>query len=228
MAQLLVRESGNTKLARSRAARHAVSATYAPRRTCPQACPVRSVCYAQTGMNTRGVWDGVSRPAGHASRAEMARAEARAILANWPRDGRPLRLHVTGDASTPEAASILARAVARAQAEGAGPAWTYSHAWRDVPRNAWGPISVLASTERAAHLETARARGYASALIADPGAPMPEGWRAIPCPAQQIDGVVCRDCMLCTRADRLRQSRRVITFAPHGSGARKLRAMLAN
>lgn len=59
--------------------------------------------------------------------------------------GRVLRLHASGDTSTPLGAQAIRHAVERWKRRGGGVAYTYTHAWRRVPRKDFGVISVLAS-----------------------------------------------------------------------------------
>jgi hypothetical protein len=141
-----------------------------------------------------------------------------------------LRLHVSGDASTPEAASILADAARRWQARGGGPAWSFTHAWREVPRWAWRGVSVLASVDRTADGRAALARGYAPAAVTGPH-PMHgrayerDGIRWIPCP-NQTRGVTCAQCQLCWRSTDLAVRGQGIAFAAHGRPKRVLQLPL--
>lgn len=215
----LTARTSNAKLT-SDPRRRPVSVTRASQSSCPASCPALGVwCYAEhghAGLHARRL-----EPA---APLDVATQEAAAIRASWPRDGRPLRLHEVGDATTAECAELLAGAVADAQAEGAGPAWSYTHAWRDVPRAAWGHVSVLASCETADDVREAQSRGYPAArVVAEFESPRRDS-RGIPCPAQTGAAPDCASCRLCMRADRLAAP---ILFAAHGSGARELREALA-
>ncbi len=203
----------------------AVSATYASQASCPD-CPLREAgCYAERGPLAYLTRRLAASPA--ASPAAIARAEARAI------DGltgdRPLRLHVVGDCRTQAAAKIVSAACARYSASGGRPAWTYTHAWRAVPRPAWGEVSVLASCETPWQAERAMAKGYAAALVVDryrsESAYDLGGLRVVPCP-YQTRGVTCRECRLCWDDRRLLERRLVIGFEAHGSGAALVRMSL--
>ncbi len=154
-----VADSGNAKIRGVRSPR-AVATTYASiRATCPTDCELRTSgdCYAMgghVGLQVRRL-DAAGDGRSH---LRAAREEAAAIAALPP--DRDLRLHTSGDARTPAAAGILARAVAVwQQAGGSGAAWTYTHAWRSVPRKAWGPVSVLASLDRPELAREALRRG---------------------------------------------------------------------
>jgi hypothetical protein len=202
------------------------SATYVSQESCPRGCPFRGAgCYAEegrVGLITRRLNRGGRRtPAG------LARAEAEAI-GRLTAD-RPLRLHVVGDCATPLAARIVADAARRYRARRGSPVWTYTHAWRAVPRDCWGQVSVLASCESASQVAEARRAGYATALVV-PEFPSDRaftvaGERVIPCP-HQTRGVTCRDCRLCWDDGRLWQCGLSIGFAAHGTGAAKVRLAL--
>lgn len=200
--------------------------------TCPDACPFKRAgtksrgCYADsgiTGMTARQL----ERAAKGMSSLDVIRQEAALIDAAFPdgvpqdgaRGGRDLRLHVGGDVRTAEEAELLADAASRWYARGGGSVWTYTHAWRDVPRSAWGPISVLASVEDEGDLQPARERGYAPALVVV-RFPKTRAWpigdfRAVPCPAETKEGVTCADCRLCLDRD-LHKLGIAIAFSIHG------------
>jgi hypothetical protein len=208
---LAVESSDNRKLG-------CCSATYVSQESCPS-CPLRGAgCYAEHDLIQFVTWR-LGR-AGALSPARLALAEARAI--DRLTGDRPLRLHVVGDCRTPRAAGIVAAAAARYQARGGRPVWTYTHAWRTVPRAAWGEVSVLASCESAQQAAEAMAQGYAAALLVDEypseAAYNHGGVRVLPCP-YQTRGVQCRDCRLCFGDTRLLKAGLVIGFAVHGSGA---------
>ena len=217
--------------------------------TCLRSCPfLDNGCYAQRG------------PGGHNARLErnaaqqgldaldLAHEEARLIrraarkLREKQKGGdTPLRLHHGGDATTTDAVGALL-AACRAWP---GPVWTYTHAWREVPREAWGEISVLASVETPAEIRLAVARRYAPALAVPVFPPDGKPWREagiqfIPCPAELYaketrqrraeiaagrapEAAVrrprtCFDCRLCFDADGLLKRGQGIGFEAHGSG----------
>jgi hypothetical protein len=168
-----------------------------------------------------------------ASTLRIAKAEARAIdglLTSGRVKHRPLRIHVGGDAPTAEAAALIAGAARRFSERVEAPAYTYTHAWRDVPRKAWEGVSVLASVESVKDAKRALKRGYAPAIIVDhfegDRASTVDGIRLIPCPAQTKDDVSCADCRLCMNADRLVSTRSSVAFAAHGTQARKTKEIL--
>jgi hypothetical protein len=166
---------------------------------------------------------------------EAARAEAAAIDAAWGGKSVPnvaLRVHVSGDAATEEAAREIAAAVRRRSRRGGGSAWTYTHAWMHVPRSAWDGVSVLASVDSLADVDAARAQGYAPALVvaehpADGRAYRDEAGRTwIPCP-EQTRGTPCTECRLCWSADALFARNAGIAFAAHGQRVTAMRRRLA-
>lgn len=211
-----------------------VSATYASiKASCPSSCALRdSGCYAQmsyVSFHTRKLDKAV--PKGMRPEA-VARAERRAIRAAFrggpvPQDGakggRDMRMHVSGDARTRRSAEILGSAAEEWRERGGGDVWTYTHAWRTVPREAWGQaVSVLASTEDPTDVESIQAQGYAPALVVEhhvsDKAYEVEGSdvKFTPCP-QQTRQIPCSDCRLCFKADQLLEQNRGIAFAAHGA-----------
>lgn len=207
----------------------AVSVTMAAQQSCPAACPLRKAgCYAESGP--QGIHTARMNRAGEGSSPEdVARAEAAAILGLS--GTKPLRLHVVGDCATEAAARIVSDASATYAARHGQPVWTYTHAWRTVPRDAWGGVSVLASCETREDVAKAAARGYAAAIVT-PAHGQRKAWRAegstfVPCPAASGAAADCASCMLCARDTANLAARRVIVFEVHGSGARKAAAAVA-
>lgn len=228
---LAVPKSGNEKTG-------AIAATYTGSgRTCVD-CPVKSTgaCYYESGFRTRSLNARLNEAAKEqkASIIRIARAEARAIdglLTSGRVTGRALRIHVGGDCPTEEAATIVSAAARRFVERVKAPAYTYTHAWRRVSRKAWKGVSVLASVETLKDAKKALRRGYAPALIVErhdgDRATVVDGVRLIPCPAQTRDDVTCNQCRLCMQADKLHSMRAAVTFAAHGTGAKKTREILA-
>jgi hypothetical protein len=144
--------------------------------------------------------------------------------------GRDVRLHVGGDVGSIRGAQLLAGAARRWLERGGGTPWTFTHWWREIPRKAFGQISVLASVERPEDVEIARRRGYASALVVAefasekayrlPGSTA----RVVPCPAE-TRGTTCVECRLCLDADLLAMNV-AIGFRVHGPGAKYAREAL--
>lgn len=139
------------------------------------------------------------------------------------RGGRDLRLHVGGDVPDAASARKLGAAAARWLARGGGRVWTFTHGWAEIPREAFGPISVLASVEREHQVAQAVAQGFAPALVAAkfPGGKRPFDWGGVsfvPCPAKTL-GKTCVSCRLCLDADGLKRRGQGIAFEVHGQGA---------
>lgn len=211
----------------------AAAVTYAAQASCPDDCAfLNAGCYAEgatLGMLTRRL----NANAAEASALDVALEEAAAIDAISPAyHGQPMRLHTVGDCATEASARIVSSAAARWVARGGGDVWTYTHAWRVVPREAWGEVRVLASCETPLDVPLAHERGYATAIVVDdfPGDRLYhlDGQPVIPCPAQ-TRGVPCTDCRLCFGADRLRDTGTTIGFSIHGDNAtvRQARGVLS-
>lgn len=197
-----------------------MAATYVTQGSCPSSCPLyHSGCYAEQGLvgiQTRRL--NRNAPDG-ATPEQIAQAEAEAIDAMPIVRDNPLRLHVVGDCATEEAARIVSAAAERYMDRGGGPAYTYTHAWRDVPRDAWGRVSVLASCEHPGDRQLANERGYAAALIVDSlpstGRFSYHGVQVLPC-AYETRGTTCRDCGWCMRDQWLLGRELTIGFKPIG------------
>jgi hypothetical protein len=227
VATLTVR-SANRKLTAAPDLR-AISVTRAAQQSCP-ACPFfGNGCYAEggpAGIHTSRV--NKAAEAAEATPDAIALAEAAAIRANWPRDGRPLRLHEVGDCKTVAAAQAVGAAVAEVQSQGGGPAWTFTHAWADVARSNWGPVSVLASLERPEQAPQAIAQGYPLSAVVPSFSEGVKTWKAagfrpVPCPQSTGAAEDCASCLLCTRSESLKRGLVVILFAPHGSRSKLVR-----
>jgi len=153
---------------------------------------------------------------------DIIRKEAREIASFGPKaNGKPLRLHISGDARTEKTANLLRDAAKKWD----GKVFTYTHAWRDVPRDAWGSISVLASIENLSQAHEAFVRGYVPAVTVshhpkDGKAYYKNGVKVIPCP-QQTKGVTCEQCKLCMNDSMLYRQDAAIAFAAHGVRKKK-------
>jgi len=214
--------------------------------TCGTACPFKDAgCYAQAGI-TRFVARRLDAAAAGLTAGQVIAQEVTLIDRSFrggrvPQDGakggRDLRLHVGGDVGSAAGAQMLADAAERWEQRGGGRVWTMSHAWRDVPREAWGPIAVLASVEHPVDIEVARARSYAAAIVVDrfpsarafhlPGSTA----RIVPCPAELVDSAgkprtTCVQCRLCLDRDLLALNI-AIAFEVHGPGSKKARLAIA-
>lgn len=197
--------------------------------TCPP-CPFKGAgCYAQSGMTGGTVrkLDAEVSTLG-LSHEDVIEAEALLIESILRPDGRPLRLHVSGDCRTVRGARRLARAAELYISRGGGAVWTYTHAWATVPRSAWGVISVLASVEDAGTIRAARRRGYVPALVV-PAFKSPEYFtlvqRFFPCPAE-TRGSNCASCGLCFDDHKLKRGEVGIAFLAHGQQNKRVKTHL--
>lgn len=141
---------------------------------------------------------------------------------------RPLRVHVVGDCATDTAAQTVSAAMAEHTAKHGMPAWTYTHAWRDVSRESWGTVAIQASCETTEDVELAQSRGYGTARVVPEFASdkryQYEGHTIIPCPQQTGRSASCADCGLCLNPILIEARRKAnvsIGFAAHGVGKRK-------
>jgi len=157
---------------------------------------------------------------------DIARIEAQAI-----RDLKsvlPLRLHIVGDCRTPKAAEIVASACGEYTKRTGQKTWTYTHAWKTIPREKWGTISVLASCETIEDAKYAMQRGYAASMVR--AKPFDyafdyKGVRMVPC-LEMTKGTKCDKCKLCFNDDKLLADKKVICFFPHGTGKEQARKAL--
>mgnify|MGYP001613332332 CR=1 FL=1 len=216
--------TSNRKITRGR---HAY-VTMASQASCPLSCPLLGAgCYAEAGP--QGIHTARLNKASGTPEA-IARAEAEAI-ASLPDDAQAvcLRLHVVGDCVTAEAASTVAEAAEAWAVRNDATAYGYTHAWRDVPREAWRSVSILASVETMAEAREAIEAGYAPAIVVaehtEKRARVVDSVRVIPCPNQTRD-VTCDECRLCFNAEALHKRRAVIAFEAHGARARVIRDTL--
>lgn len=220
--------SGNQKIGDA-------ATTYVEQRSCPSSCPFfdGGGCYAEEGRLGKFITAPLNRAAAKvaATPEDIAHFEAAQIDGLKAVPGQPLRLHTVGDCKTDEAAAIVAGASRRYVARGGGPVWTYTHAWRDVSRESWGDVHVLASCETADDIREAEARGYASSIVVEQFEQRSRyehhGRAVLPCPAQTTSDVTCASCRLCMNEPRLRNEGLTIAFAIHGTELTKHRARLA-
>jgi len=207
--------------------------------TCQDSCPFKgNGCFADAGF-TRIQSKKMDQEAARLTGLEVGKREAELIDRTFPygvpqdgaRGGRDLRLHVGGDASGVGAARALAGAAERWRGRGGGAVWTFTHAWRSIPRKAWGDVAVLASVETELQARQAFKAGYAPALVVadfpagDKAWDIGGGVKAIPCPAE-TRGKTCVECRLCLDQD-LVALKRGIAFRVHGQQAERARQALA-
>ncbi len=209
-----------------------VATTSVSQVSCPGECPwyddgkQGSPCYANNGFLG---WSTTKLNAAKGDHLNAAQQEAAAIRSLS--GSRPLRLHVVGDCKDERSTKIIAKAAERYRAKHDQPVWTYTHAWRDVDRKAWGRISVLASCDSLAQVSQAKANGYATALVVDhfeeTKAYHRGGVKIVPCPQETGRVPLCTDCRLCFKDDLLKRADITIAFAAHSGGAKRMREKLA-
>jgi hypothetical protein len=230
---IYVQDSGNRKILGSKK----VDATYASIQTsCPKDCPLMGEgCYAElgyVGITSHRLDD----EAKGTSALEVARAEAKAIDNSYSGgdvpDKRDMRLHVAGDSRTLAGTRLINNAVGRWKNRGGGDCWSYTHAWKHVPRETWSNVGILASISDTSEVEAAREQGYAPAIVVQEH-PSEKAYQLagsdtkwIPCP-NQTRGIGCTDCRLCFNADRLHDGNFGIAFAVHGVMKDKMKRHLA-
>jgi hypothetical protein len=225
-----VEDSGNIKIG-------IMSATYVSQRSCPPSCiwlkPVLVVkkrtqkfthiawvkpCYALHGQT---LWstNRVNRQADalDLDSIQLAINEANAIDGltgkNW------LRLHVVGDCRSDESARIVSDAVKVYKLKHGQGAHTYTHAWKDVARDSWQDVSVLASVETLQDARNALKRGYAPSMVISDKHQSKMAYKQdeltmVPCPQQTGASKNCLTCRLCFKDKLLLARKMVIVFQP--------------
>lgn len=220
---IYVSDSKNSKIA----GKSKVDATYGSiEGTCPSDCALRGEsCYAETAYVGIQVAR-LDKQAKGLNALELARMEARVIDAAYDGgkipEGRDLRVHVSGDSKTIAGSRLINSAIGRWKVRGGNDVWSYTHSWKNVSRDNWDNVSILASVDKVEDVAWAKAQGYAPAIVVaefenDKAFTMKgSDVKWIPCPAQTKDDVSCTDCRLCIRSSYLEQSNHGIAFAAHG------------
>ena len=203
--------------------------------TCPDTCRYKgNGCYEQAGI-TGGRARKRDQAAEGMTGDEVTVLEVATINAQFPRGvpqdggqggGRPLRLHVAGDAPSEYGARLLAAAARLWLLRGGGPVWTYTARWAEIPREAWGPIHVLASVQTVEEADEAAALGYTPAFSTPafesrrkyPMRRSRGGLQVLPCPAETGS----RDCVRCRLCLRQLPPDVAIGFEAHGKLAEKM------
>lgn len=222
-----------------------VASTYLSiQKSCDDSCVFKNGngCFAESGY-TKLMIDRLEEEVGGRGLPNLGVTEARALDTLFPggvpqdggRDakrGRDLRLHVSGDAANDRSARALGGAAERWVERGGGTVWTYTHSWRRIHRDVWGPkVQVLASVETASEVGEARANGYAPALVireflstkvfSVPGTDV----RFFPCLAE-THNLTCATCRACFDTEGLKKKNLGVAFAVHGRGATKAKKRL--
>lgn len=201
-----------------------VSTTYTTQESCDKSCPFYGEgCYGESGMvaiHGRRLDKAYTNETPEQIAAEESSAIEK-LTGNLD-----LRVHTVGDCKTPEAARIISSAMRKHRRKHNRGAWTYTHAWRNVPAENWQGESVLASVETPEDAEKAMKAGYAVAMVVEKfeSKKMYEknGLKILPCPAQTNDNKQCVNCRACMNAESLLRTKTVIGFEPHGSQKKKV------
>jgi hypothetical protein len=212
----VVQKSQNSKIALKG---KTVSATYISQKTCPSSCPLKgNGCYAERGYTNVTLMrlEAITKELNLTAR-DLAIDEARGID-KLKAEGQDLRMHVVGDCKTTFSALTVSAAAMRFKKRGGGQPWTYTHAWRTVPRFAWRGVSVIASLHDASEGLKALQRGYAPAVVVDDFPQKSffdkDGIRWINCKEQE-NGTPCTECRLCFKDDVLKKNKMGIAFKKH-------------
>ena len=211
-----------------------IAVTYAPiNPTCPDTCELKNNgCYAElsfVGMINKRLEKDVK----NSTPTEIAKMEAELIDNSFKGSTipsrRPLRLHVSGDTKTRSGARYLSAAAKRWLSRQGGPVFTYTHAWKVVPRKSWSNVSILASVDSIKDANKAFKEGYAPAIVVTEF-PKNKAFQLkgskikfLPCPAQLKEDINCEKCKLCMKADWLHENKMGIAFAIHSNRKEKMK-----
>lgn len=209
-----------------------VDCTYVPiEQTCPNSCPMKKdkSCYASVGYV--GIHEKrTSEKSDDLTALDIAKEEAAEIIKNIDSKSKFLRLHISGDSSTKTGTKILAKAANKWIGNSNRIVWTYTHAWKKIPKDYWGKISVLASVDNTYEAKQAFYSKYTPAIIVDKfegkKAFIKDDVKFIPCPAQTHDNISCASCKLCLNSDKLFALKTGIAFEAHGATKTKIKKRL--
>lgn len=211
---LFIKKSANAKTG-------PIPVTYSDEKTCPPSCPhYRGSCYAE-GYHTRLAWNRTGRD-GLEWGELCERIESLPLNTLW-------RHNIAGDLPG-EGESVDSKALAALVLANLGKrGFTYSHktspsAIRAIRAANRAGFTVNLSADNAGEADTLAALNAGPVVAVVPiDTPektyTPGGRKIIICPAQSREGVTCKTCGLCARADR----DAIIGFRAHG-----MREKLAN
>lgn len=202
-------------------------------KTCPDSCPMKAdkSCYASIGFV--GIHEKRATEASKdLSAFELAKEEAKKIVENSDTKSKYLRLHVSGDSSTKGGTKLLAKSVDHWISKTNGKVWTYTHAWKKIPKSYWGNISILASVDSVEEANEAYKNNYVPAIIV-PKFESKKSFKIknsdikfIPCPAQTHEEISCTNCKLCFDSNKLYSLKAGIAFEAHGPTKEKIKRRL--
>ena len=197
------------------------------RATCPDSCPLKgNGCYADSGPLALH-WNAVT-----AGTRGLPWPDFLQQIQSLPA-GQIWRHNQAGDLYRPGNAIGRKALEQLTEANRGKRGYTYSHdkrtaatiqAFKAATANGF---TVNASCETVAAADGAIASGLRAVFIVPASETRtawdtPDGNRAVLCPAQRVDGVTCSTCQLC----QSRPQHVAIAFQAHGSGRRKVEAML--
>lgn len=198
--------------------------------TCPSSCRFKdNGCYIQAGpsslfANRLDMHDQFTGTEVNEIEAELIdQAWVRGVPQEGARGGIDIRIHSGGDFRSARGARAVGGALDRFKSRRGGDGWGYTHRWRTIPADSYGPaMSILASVETLPEVEQAIELGYTPAMTMRffyhktayrlPGL---ESVKVIPCP-EQTRGIKCNKCRLCMK--KLPKGT-AIGFELHGTGA---------
>lgn len=195
-----------------------VAVTYSAQSTCPTVCPLRdNGCYAESGP--LGI---ITRRLNRSDSDILSVATDHANVIDSLSGTVPLRLNIVGDAPTDAAARLISEACQRYTAKHGAPVWAYTHAWRDVSRESWGSVNIIASCDKPSDIDAAHKMGYTLAAMAWNGDSKPNN--SFVCP--QSTGAVadCISCGLCIYG----RTTKTVLFPVHGARKKHAGKVLAN
>jgi hypothetical protein len=189
-----------------------MSATHAPQTTCPPLCPL----YPKTINDIHKI---------ERDRLATQLAEEEAYKIDALTASRNCRVHIVGDCQTVDAARIVGGAMARYEKRSPNGkvAYTYTHAWRDVPYSAWQGARVIASCETKLDIYKARSnQGYLGTEYTymkhlTHKVHIRNGVKVLPCPNQFNKAVTCDKCMVCANVEMLNKHGLTIGLSAHGA-----------
>lgn len=206
-----------------------IPVTTSPRRTCPDACPLKAQgCYAEAGFYTRLHWNRVD-----AGKAGIAWAAFLDKVSALPA-GQLWRHNVAGDLPG-EGDAIDTRALADLAAANEGKrGFTYTH--KPMTAQNLGAVAaanlhgftVNLSADTLAEADELARLMLPVVVVLDASEGIrhdlttPEGRKVATCPATYRDDVTCASCGLCQRQDR----KVIVGFPAHGN-AKKAAATIA-
>jgi hypothetical protein len=201
--------------------------------SCPSTCPwFKSGCYAESGP--QGIHTNRLNKSDVTNVNDIANLHASAIDSLSGKND--LRINIVGDLTTDSCVTVVADAITRYRLKSHRKykVWAYTHAI--TKRSSWGKdVSVLRSCENLEQVAKAFNDDFAAAMVVDTYESTSaytltdkkgNSFVGIPCPATTKADISCKSCRLCMNEDKLKKLNRVILFAAHGTGKKKMLPVL--